>query len=611
MKIESVHIKDFLSIGDIELDFTNYRNGLLVVLGDNRDSDSQDSNGAGKSSIVEAVVWCLYGRTLRSCAAADVVRRGAKSCSVEITLSGNHTIRRERSGKSAPKGYVDGKSVGSDVLTHWVSQNIGLRFREFVAANIFSQSGTIIPFARMTDREKKNVVEELREMTEFESARECASRICKDAQVRSGAHIANISNLKSLLDDLEKSSADTIRSVKENISSVRETLVSTKQQIKEHNEMASESSETLKECERELAEWKDVRNELAKKQEEIVYKLGEDKAKAAEELAIYKQKLNYAKRNVKEVRSLIDSGKCPTCETPLTHGSPAKRVASKLDKARKDVGELTTEVDQYQSAVATAEQLLSASKATLTDIKNEPPPAELLKKVEEAKRVLRDITEKMTDLEKNKAAASASLSQLEKQLESIEHKSSSGEIVAVRESIEDFTAAAEYLTEVSKKAGIVRDALSTKGVRSWLMDAVCSKISTYATEYLRRAIGHGCYINILQENDRFVVSSVLTPGGVASSSQSGGELRLQDVCLQLALRKYLCHDIISIDSCGIVVFDDVFDVLDPVAANEVLQVLVHYANESGDCVVVLTPDDVGTGQDTIVVVKEDGVSRLG
>ena len=54
--------------------------------GDNQDDPSTSSNGAGKSSLMEALCWVLWGKTARGIAGDDVIRTGAKRAEVCVTL---------------------------------------------------------------------------------------------------------------------------------------------------------------------------------------------------------------------------------------------------------------------------------------------------------------------------------------------------------------------------------------------------------------------------------------------------------------------------------------------------------------------------------------------
>lgn len=62
MIINHVEIENFLIFDDVSLDVGQ---GLFFVTGENRDDVSSISNGAGKSTFCQSIVWCLFGSVLR------------------------------------------------------------------------------------------------------------------------------------------------------------------------------------------------------------------------------------------------------------------------------------------------------------------------------------------------------------------------------------------------------------------------------------------------------------------------------------------------------------------------------------------------------------------
>ena len=104
MIIKSVDINNFLIIGSASIDLHNQ--GLVRICGDNNDDTTSSSNGSGKSSIIEAIYWALFGDTLRSLKGADGVVNNTvkKDCSVSLTLEDEGKIYRvERYRKHSKK----------------------------------------------------------------------------------------------------------------------------------------------------------------------------------------------------------------------------------------------------------------------------------------------------------------------------------------------------------------------------------------------------------------------------------------------------------------------------------------------------------------------------
>jgi len=74
--ITSVKLHNFLSHKDTELSFDN---GVTVFIGE---------NGAGKSSIIEAITFALFGKTRRG-AIEDVIRDGETQAVTQIYFEVN------------------------------------------------------------------------------------------------------------------------------------------------------------------------------------------------------------------------------------------------------------------------------------------------------------------------------------------------------------------------------------------------------------------------------------------------------------------------------------------------------------------------------------------
>jgi len=84
LNLHKLKLNNFWSYKSAEINFTY--DSPVLVLGDNQQSDSADSNGAGKSSLFLSILWALFGKTGTGGTQDSVVNNIAgRDCVVELT----------------------------------------------------------------------------------------------------------------------------------------------------------------------------------------------------------------------------------------------------------------------------------------------------------------------------------------------------------------------------------------------------------------------------------------------------------------------------------------------------------------------------------------------
>lgn len=138
MKFDKIKIKNFLAIGEAEIDLDNQ--GFVSITGVNRTDSNigeEISNGSGKSSIVEAIAWCLSGQTLRG--TKDVQNYYTDGdCEVQIEFAANsHKYKIVRTKGKSIEFYEDGEYIGGKGIRE-TNEIILSMFPEFDPENIGS-----------------------------------------------------------------------------------------------------------------------------------------------------------------------------------------------------------------------------------------------------------------------------------------------------------------------------------------------------------------------------------------------------------------------------------------------------------------------------------------
>jgi DNA repair exonuclease SbcCD ATPase subunit len=100
MRVKELEVENILSIGQLSISFQD--SGLVLLDGWNHDDNSH--NGAGKSSIFNALAFAIYNKLPRKITASEIVRRGCKTGFARVILNiGKDELDIKR---SRPNGLV-------------------------------------------------------------------------------------------------------------------------------------------------------------------------------------------------------------------------------------------------------------------------------------------------------------------------------------------------------------------------------------------------------------------------------------------------------------------------------------------------------------------------
>lgn len=207
MDITNLSIRNFLTIGQAELQLDS--RGLILIQGENADDTSAASNGAGKSSIVDAICWGLYGTTARDVSGDDVINATAKKdCCVEIMLDDDGTVyrvtryRKDKVHKNqlfvhqkdASGNWID-MSKGTDKETQEVVRKIMGCSLEVFRGAIYAGQEAMPDLPGMTDKQLKLLIEEAAGVEELAEAYAEASKralVAKKDFDAAGAHVKSL-----------------------------------------------------------------------------------------------------------------------------------------------------------------------------------------------------------------------------------------------------------------------------------------------------------------------------------------------------------------------------------------------------------------------------------
>ena len=247
MKINSIKIEGFLSVRNAEINFDNYF-GITNIQGLNEDTNPISSNGAGKSTIIEAVSFALFGKTIRKTTEKNLRYSLAKvPCKVQITVNDNVVITRTKKPPSLLV-EVDGKSYTKEGILQtqdYLEKFLNINYNVFLASMVFGQQNSM-NFLSATPEEKRSIIQNFLNISDLfkhrSKIRSLKTKFSNEKKVSAtlqAESMQKVNNLKGTSKKLKNSLDKGEKTLKEaDISFVKKFSISELQEIEnKRNEM--------------------------------------------------------------------------------------------------------------------------------------------------------------------------------------------------------------------------------------------------------------------------------------------------------------------------------------------------------------------------------------
>ena len=225
MQIKKVSIQNFYSIKKIDFDFTKYK-GVTLIEGENRDTGG--SNGAGKSALFEAVVWGLYGKTIRKATESALINVSAgKDCKVIVYLDDDVVIERCKKPTSLRFITRSGNLTKENALETQkaIESHLKIDYKTFMTSMVMGQHNAI-EFLGATPDDKRLIIKNFLNLEDMFKTREKVksfkSQYNNEVKTRTfiiKEYLKDIRELEDKLSIIEKDKekykfTDSLRSIK-------------------------------------------------------------------------------------------------------------------------------------------------------------------------------------------------------------------------------------------------------------------------------------------------------------------------------------------------------------------------------------------------------------
>ena len=527
---KQVRWKNFLSTGntftEIELD----RNSTTLIIGE---------NGAGKSTILDAMCFGLFGKGFRSISKpllVNSVNGSGTLVEVEFEIGSKKFLGRRGIKPNIFEIYVDGKMYNQDANArdyqkHLEQQILKLNFRSFTQVVILGSS-TFIPFMQLRARYRREVVEEI-----------------LDIQIFSLMNMLLKGEMKTLTQD--------IREIEYDKSLCEEKIELQKQYIgqlkKDKDKTLKEKVELLSGNEEEIFMRQGESDLLTKENEDLIDSIS-DKTKIDKKLI----KINDIKSTLTEkhkshstmINFFEQNDDCPTCEQHIDEKFKDVMIDSKQKKA-----------SELMDGLKSLEEELISTKDRLVDIK----------------AIAKIIREKEVHIAKNKS----SVDQLEKFNANLQNemnelsqeggvtKKDKDKLISFEKDLVGVDVARSKLKEEMVYSEVTRNMLQDTGIKTKIIKQYLPIMNRLINTYLTSM---EFYVNFtLNENFEETIKSRYRDEFTYASFSEGEKMRI-DLALLFTWRAIAKMK--NSTNTNLLILDEIFDSsLDGTGTDEFLKIL--------------------------------------
>jgi len=340
---ETIRWKNFLSTGDhwTEIELNESQSTLVV-----------GTNGAGKSTMLDALCFALFNKPFRKINKGQLVNSiNEKGLKVEVTFSiGNDTYRVFRGIKpNVFELYRNDKLVDQDAATKdtqkYLEQTVlKLNFKSFTQVVILGSS-TFVPFMQLSASHRREVIEDLLDINIFSNM----NALLKDRVRTSLAQSKDCDHLVHSAEERVQSQRKLISSLQE----VNETRQKEKQQrILLNQERIDEQVLNKEKYSKELDEIGDNLLEGIEEQRDLLNELRQSQSDVNSELKSAAKQLKFFKVN----------DECPTCQQDIDKNFKFAMVGALEVKGKNLSKEFKGLTDKIGDSVSVIEHMETISK---------------------------------------------------------------------------------------------------------------------------------------------------------------------------------------------------------------------------------------------------------
>ena len=310
-----VRWKNFLSTGNQFTEIQLDRSPTTLIIGE---------NGAGKSTILDALCFGLFNKPFRNISKNQLINSvNGSGAIVEVEFEiGTKSVRVMRGIKPNKfEVYIDGQMINQDANArdyqkHLEQQIMGLNYRSFTQVVILGSS-TFVPFMQLPTKARREVVEDILDIKIFSLMNFLLKNKSKELneETRNVEYQYDLTKEKATLQE---------KFIKEVINNKSEIIAENHQKIFDNNFTISGRQEDIWAHELDKSNLSYDAEEKVRIETKLK-KLTQTEAALKNRRGEHDRQIEFFKNN----------DECPTCEQSITESTKQTKIKSSTDKIRE------------------------------------------------------------------------------------------------------------------------------------------------------------------------------------------------------------------------------------------------------------------------------------
>jgi exonuclease SbcC len=438
--ITSIELGDFLSHSDTKLDFEN---GVTVFVG---------HNGAGKSSIIDALTFALFGQHTRK-SNKGLIKRGAIQGFSKVSFTINdkqyQAVRKIDSkgglaAKFSEKSDDEVKEIAAgerkqfgESMTHEIEKIIGLDFEKLKIASIVQQ-GELNSIIKAKPKEFKELINAVIGIDKLDVASSSMKEATKDFREKIRAQVGyDDTHMDMLLRDVEIHQKDLKESIpkkeklkeehellQQDLSNLRTRLERDTPKIEKikqlelrKQELQAYAREAIREIQQEISQNErkihdcegcfqniKLKNELESKIEKVNLAI-KDAQKKIQELSI--QVASLKEKQILAAKLQLKDNKCPVCDSEVEKLNPLfqeEHIREELVLIQENIAVAKKEQEMYNTKKTEFEKKIQIARDAEVVLK-----AHSINNEEELEKIKEEIKIKKINVQKIPSSSNSNL----------------------------------------------------------------------------------------------------------------------------------------------------------------------------------------------------------